>query len=78
MSALGHQNIYLIRGVIQRKHNSVPENLIFNKRSGEVVMSPDSERLGAAVEAAVGSNFTQPNGISYFILYTFSLKYLHQ
>ena len=38
---------------------------------GAVVMSPDSEGLGAAIEAGVGSNLTQPRGISYFSLYTF-------
>ena len=37
---------------------------------GSVVMSPDSEGLGAAV-TGVGSNLTQPSGISYFSLYTF-------
>ena len=46
--------------------------LNFNKRGGAVVMSPNSERLGAAVVAGVGSNLTQPSGISYFSLYTFS------
>ena len=34
-------------------------------------MSPDSEGLDAAVVADVGSNLTQPSGISYFTLYTF-------
>ena len=34
-------------------------------------MSPDSEGLGAAVIAGVGSNLTQPSGISYFSIYTF-------
>ena len=53
------------------KHNTVPRNLIFYKRSGAVVMSPDSEGLGAAVVAGVGSYFTQPSGIAYFSLYTF-------
>ena len=43
--------------------------LVFNKRSGAVVMSPDSEGLGAAVVAGVGSNLTQPSGISYFSPY---------
>ena len=33
-------------------------------------MSPDSEGLGAAVEAGVGSNLTQPSGILYFVLYS--------
>ena len=51
---------------------------VFNKRSGAVVMSPESEGLGAAVVAGVGSNLDQPSGISYFSLYTFFLKYLHQ
>ena len=46
-------------------------NLGFYKRSGAVAMSPDSEGLGAAVVAGVGSNLTQPSGISYFYLYTF-------
>ena len=45
--------------------------LVFNKRSGAVVMSPDSEGLGAAVVAGVGSSLTQPSGISYFFLNTF-------
>ena len=34
-------------------------------------MSPDSEGLGAAVAAGMGSSLTQPSGISYFSLYTF-------
>ena len=29
-------------------------------------MSPDSEGLGAAVVAGVGSNLTKPSGVSYF------------
>ena len=33
-------------------------------------MSPDSEGLGAAVVASVGSNLTQSSGSSYFPLYT--------
>ena len=45
--------------------------LVFNKRSGAVVMSPDSEGLGATVVAGVGSSLTQSSGISYFSLYTF-------
>ena len=45
--------------------------MFFNKRSGAVVMSPDSEGLGAAVVAGVGSSLNQSSGISYFILYTF-------
>ena len=44
---------------------------LFNKRSGAVVMSPDSEIFNAAVGAGVGSNLTQPIGISYFSLHTF-------
>ena len=52
--------------------------LVLNKRSGAVVMSPDSEGLDAAVVAGVGSNLTQPSGISHFSLYNFFLKYLHQ
>ena len=38
--------------------------LVFNKRSGAVVMFPDSEGLGAALVAGVGTNLTQPSGIS--------------
>ena len=34
-------------------------------------MPPDSEGLGAAVVAGVGSSLIQPSGISYFSLYTF-------
>ena len=45
---------------------------LVTKRNGTVVMSPpDSEGLGAVVVAGVGSNLTQPSGISYFSLYTF-------
>ena len=44
---------------------------LFNKRSGAVVMSPDSEGLGAAVVAGVGSSLTQSSGISYFSLYIY-------
>ena len=53
------------------KHNTVPCNLFFNKRICAVVMSPDSEGLGAAIVAGVGSNLTQLSGISYLSLYTF-------
>ena len=34
-------------------------------------MSADSEGLNVAVEPIVGSNLTQPSGISYFCLYIF-------
>ena len=34
-------------------------------------MSPDSEGLGAAVVAGVGSNLTQPSGILYFSIYIY-------
>ena len=34
-------------------------------------MFPDSEGLGAAVEAGVGSNLIQSSGISYFSVDTF-------
>ena len=54
------------------------EIYFFNKRSGAVVMSPDSEGLGAAVVDGVSSNLPQRSGISYFSLYTFFLNYLHQ
>ena len=40
-------------------------------------MSPNSEGVGIAVEAGVGSNHTQPSGISYLPIYFF-LKFLHQ
>ena len=51
--------------------------LAFNKRSSAVGMSPDSERLGAAVEVGVGSNLTAQR---YFIFLNihFLLTYLHQ
>ena len=44
--------------------------LVFNKRSGAVVMSPDSEGLGAAVVAGVSSRLTQSN-VFHISLYTF-------
>ena len=44
--------------------------LVFNKRSGAMYKSLDSEGLGVAVESGVGSNLTQPSGILYFSLYT--------
>ena len=66
-------NIYPIRPVIQRNQPLYCSmKPVFNKRSGAVVMSPDSEGLGAADEAGLGSNLTQPSDISYFSLYTFS------
>ena len=72
MSALAHQKYILSDGSFREiKHNTVPCNLFLNKRSGAVVMSPDSEGLGAAVVAGVGSSLTQSSGISYFSLYTF-------
>ena len=72
MNALVHQTYSLSEGsFIETKHNIVPWNLFFNKRSGAVVMSLDSEWLGAAVVAGVCSKLTQPSGISYFSLYTF-------
>ena len=72
MSALAHQKSTLSDGSFREiKHNTVPWNLFFNKRSGAVVMCPDSEGLGAAVVSRVGSNLTQLSGISYFSLFTF-------
>ena len=67
MSALAHQT-YTLSDVAFReiKHNTVSWNLFFIKRTGEVVMSPDSEGLGAAVVVGVGSSLTQSSGISYF------------
>ena len=79
MSALAHPKYILSDGSFREiKHNTVLCNLFLNKRSGSVVMSPDSEGLGAAVVAGVGSSLTQSSGISYFCLYTLFLKYLHQ
>ena len=68
MSALAHQKYTLSGGSFREiKHNTVPRNFFFfNKRSGAVVMSPDSEGLGTAVVAGVGSSLAQPSGISYF------------
>ena len=64
MSALAHQKYTLSDGSFREiKHNTVPWNLFFNKRSGAVVMSPDSEGLGDAV----GSNLTQPSSIFIFL-----------
>ena len=72
MSALAHQNHTLSDGSFREiKHNAVPWNLFLNKRSGAVVMFPDSEGLGAAVVAGVGSSLTQSSGISNFSLYIF-------
>ena len=48
--------------------------VFFNKRSGAVVMSPDSEGLGAAVVAGVAPSLTQSSGISYFPLYIYIHK----
>ena len=72
MSALAYQKYTLSDGSFREiKHNTVPWNLFFNKRSGAVIMSPDSEGLGAAVVAGVGSSLTQSSGISYFSLYIY-------
>ena len=79
MGALAHQKYSLSDRLFREiKHNTVPWNVFFNKRSDAVILFPDSEGLGAAVVAGVGSNLTQPSGISYFSLYTSFLKYLHQ
>ena len=45
--------------------SSCSMKLVINKRSGTVVMSPDSGWLGAAVVVGVGSNLTQAQW--YFI-----------
>ena len=45
--------------------------LLFNKRSGAVVMSPDSEGLDGAVEGGVSSNYTQPSRISCVFVYSY-------
>ena len=79
MSALAHQKYTLSDGSFREiKHKCCSMKLVFNKRSGAMFMSPDSKELGAAVEAGVGSNLTQPSAISYFYLYTFFSKVLHQ
>ena len=57
---------------------AVPWNLFFNKRSGVVGMSPDSDGLGAAPLAGVGSNLTQPSGISYFSQYMYIYIYTNK
>ena len=52
--------------------------LVFSKRSGAVVMAPNSEGQGAAVVAGVGS---KPHSIQLYFIFLpihFSLKYLHQ
>ena len=64
ISALAHQKYTLSDGSFRViKHNTVPINLFFNKRSGAVFMSPDSEGLGASVVDDEGSSLTQPSGI---------------
>ena len=71
MSALAHQNCTLSDGSFREiKHNTVPWNLFFNKRSGAVVMSPDSEGLSAAVVAGVGSSLTLVFHISPYTLFS--------
>ena len=40
--------------------------LVFNKRSGAVVMTPDSEGLGAAVVAGVGS---KPHSTQWYFIF---------
>ena len=79
MSALPHQKYTLSDGSFREiKHNTVPWNLFFNKRSGAVVMTPDSEGLGAAVVAGVGS---KPHSAQWYFIFLpihFFLKYLHQ
>ena len=79
MSALAHQKLFPVRQVIQRNRAKhclmklvfffffffVFFVFFFYKHSGAVGMSPDSEGLGAAFEAGVGSNLTQSSGISY-------------
>ena len=57
---------------------------VFNKLSGAMAMSPDSEGLCAAVEAGVGSNLTQPEvlasvmilGRNSLVLYIYIKCYL--
>ena len=56
MSALAYEKYTLCDGSFREiKHNTAPCNLILNKRSGPVVMLPDSEGLDTAVEAGVVS-----------------------
>ena len=67
MSALAHQKYTLSDGSFREiKHNTVPWNLFFNKRSGAVVMTPDSEGLGAAVVAGVGS---KPHSAQWYFIF---------
>ena len=49
--------------------------LVFNKHSGAVVMSPDSEGLVDAVVAGVGSS-TQSSGIFYIFSYIYIYIYI--
>ena len=54
ISALAHQKYTLsFRSFREIKQNTFPWNLFFNKRSGAVIMSPDSEGLSVAVVAGV-------------------------
>ena len=63
MSALAHQKYTLSDGHSEKSSITLFTETFLNKRSSAVVMSPDSEGLGAAVEAGVGSNITLPSGI---------------
>ena len=52
--------------------------LVFSKRSGAIVMTPNSEGPGVAVVAGVGS---KPHSVQWYFIFLpihFFLKYLHQ
>ena len=67
MSALAHQKYTLSDGSFREiKHNTVQWNLFNNKRSGAVGLTPDSEGLGAAVVAGVGS---KPHSVQWYFIF---------
>ena len=72
MIALAHQKYTYLTG-----HSEKSSIILFHETGfltsvalGAVVMSPDSEGLGAAVEAGVGSNLIQPG---VFLISTYTL-----
>ena len=76
MSALAHQKYTLSDGSFREiKHNTVPCDLFFNKRSGAVVLSPDWR----ARRCRRSRRGFEPHSPVVFHIspYNFFLKYLH-
>ena len=80
MNALVHQTYTLSDGSFRvTKCNSVPREFLFNTRRDAVVMSPDSEGLGSAIETGVGSNLKLSQVvfcISHYTLFSASVMIL--